>query len=205
MPRIRSYVDSSIARALLACALLGAAAACGPSGKYVRVDQRPPDPDEQRVSIGAGDLIEVHIYGDEQSSTTGRVLDDGTLTMPLLGPVKVAGQRPEDLAAHLTQQLKQFIASPNVTVVIRESVVSVSVIGEVKAAQTVKLVAPAGVLEALAEAGGLTEFADHSCIFVLRKQGKTTERIRFSYEELVEAEPAASAFQLKTGDVLVVD
>lgn len=199
------HKDKSIVRALLASALVGWALGCGPSGKYVWVNERPHEPAQDRVTIGAGDLIEVHIYGDEQSSTTGRVLDDGTLTMPLLGPVKVAGHRPEDLAAHLMQQLKQFIASPNVTVVIRESVVSVSVIGEVRAAQTVKLVAPAGVLEALAEAGGLTEFADGSCIFVLRKQGKSTARIRFSYDDLVQAEPVASAFQVKTGDVLVVE
>jgi polysaccharide export outer membrane protein len=205
MLRITSCLDKSIARALLACALLSAGAACGASGKYVWVHERPPAVAGERVSIGAGDLIEVHIYGDEQSSSTGRVLDDGTLTLPLLGPVKVAGQQPEDLAAHLTQQLKQFIAAPNVTVVIRESVVSVSVIGEVRAAKTVKLVAPAKVLEALAEAGGLTEFADGSCIFVLRQRGEHIERIRFSYDKLVEAEPAASKFQLKTGDVLVVE
>lgn len=205
MLRITSYLDHSIARALLACALLSAGAACGASGTYVWVHDRPSTSAAERVTIGAGDLIEVHIYGDEQSSTTGRVLDDGTLTMPLLGPVRVAGHRPEDLAAHLTQQLKQFIAAPNVTVVIRESVVSVSVIGEVRGAKIVKLVAPAKVLEALAEAGGLTEFADGSCIFVLRQRGEQTERIRFSYDKLVQGEPAASKFQLKTGDVLVVE
>jgi len=200
-----SYLDRSIQNALLTCLLLGAATACGASGKYVWVNERPPEPLAGRILVGAGDLLEIQVYGDEQSSSTGRVLDDGTLTMPLVGPVYVVGMRPEELATLLEKQLKRFIAAPKVMVVLRESVVSVSVIGEVRHAQAVKLVAPATVLEALTEAGGLTEFADDSCIFVLRKQGEKTERIRFSYDALVQAEPAASSFQLKTGDVLVVD
>jgi len=205
MLRTISYIEQVMARTLLACLLLGAVAACGASGKYTWVNERPPEPVAGRILVGAGDLLEVQVYGDEQSSSTGRVLADGTLTMPLLGPVYVVGLRPEELASLLEKQLTRFIASPKVTVVIRESVVSVSVIGEVKQARTVQLVAPATVLEALAEAGGLSEFADDTCIFVLRKQDKKTERIRFSYDALVQADPAASSFQLKTGDVLVVD
>lgn len=200
-----SYLKASSLRALLVALVTGASAACGASGKYVWVQERPPEPLEDRVLIGAGDLLEIRVYGDEESSTTGRVLDDGTLTMPLLGTVHVVGNRPEELAVSLEERLKRYIAAPKVTVVIRESVVSVSVIGEVKQAKSVHLVAPATVLEALAEAGGLTEFADGSCIFVLRKKEDKTERIRFTYDELVQAEPAAASFQLKTGDVLVVD
>jgi polysaccharide export outer membrane protein len=169
------------------------------------VHQRPPDPNGDRTLIGAGDLLEIKVYGDEESSTTVRVLEDGTVTMPLLGAVRVVGHRPEGLATSLELQLRRHIAAPEVTVVIRESVVSVSVIGEVKQARTVQLVSPATLLDALAEAGGLTEFADDSCIFVLRKRGDQIERIRFSYDALTQAEPAASAFQLKTGDTVVVD
>lgn len=205
MLRTISSIDKSIARALLACAVLTLAAACGASGKYVWVHERPPEPRADRILVGAGDLLEIQVYGDEQSSTTGRVLDDGTLTLPLLGPVYVIGLRPEELGALLEKQLKRFMTEPKVAVVIRESVVSVAVLGEVRQAKAVHLVAPATVLEALAEAGGLTEFADDSCIFVLRKQGDKTERIRFSYDALVEAQPAALRFQLKTGDVLIVD
>jgi polysaccharide export outer membrane protein len=186
-------------------AALVVATACGASGKYVWVHDRPVEPVNDRILIGAGDLIEVQVFGDEQSSTTARVLADGTLMIPLIGPVYSVGLRPEELAALLEAQLKRLIATPKGTVVIRESVVSVSVLGEVRSPKAMQLVAPASVLEALAEAGGLTEFADKACIFVLRKRAQGTERIRFSYDALVEAEPAASRFQLKPGDVVVVD
>lgn len=204
MRRMISYLDP-MTRVVLACVMLSAAVACGAGGKYVWVHQRAPEPPANRILIGAGDLVEVQVFGDEQSSSTGRVLADGTLTIPLIGPVYSVGLRPEELGALLEKQLKRFIAEPKVTVVLRESVVSVSVIGEVKDAQAVQLVAPASVLEALAEAGGLTEFADDGCIFVLRKNNGNTERIRFTYDALVQAEPAASSFQLKTGDIVVVD
>jgi polysaccharide biosynthesis/export protein len=204
MRRTISSIDRSIARALLICLLFGTSA-CGASGQYVWVHERTPEPVENRTLIGAGDVLEIQVFGDEQNSTTGRVLDDGTMTVPLLGPVHVIGLRSEELGALLERQLKRFIAEPKVTVVIRESVVNVSVIGEVKNAKSMQLTQPATVLEALAEAGGLTEFASDSCIFVLRKHGEKTERIRFSYDALVQADAAATNFTLKTGDVLVVD
>ena len=129
----------------------------------------------------------------------------GTITVPLLGPVPAAGKRSEELAASLEDQLKRYVQVPKVVVLIRESLISVSAIGEVKQAGVIDLVAPATVLEALAKAGGLTEFADSSAIFVLRTQGGRTERIRFKYSDLIQAQPSAAQFQLKTGDVLVVE
>ena len=197
-------MDRAAARALALGLLV--AAACGPGGKYVWVNERPPEPQQagQRTLIGPGDLIEVQVFGEEHTSTTARVLGDGTVTVPLLGSVPAVGKRPEQLAADLEAQLTRFITVPKVTVLIRESLVSVTVIGEVREPGVVDLVAPATVLEALARAGGLTEFADTSAIFVLRKRGEHTERIRFTYAALIEAEPAAARFQLKTGDALVV-
>jgi polysaccharide biosynthesis/export protein len=198
------HVVRSFVPCFVLCALAGATA-CAPSGPYVWVHERAPEPsNDGRTLIGPGDLVEVLVYDDEQSSATGRVLADGTITVPLLGPVHVAGQRPETLATSLEEQLERYITAPKVTVLIRESLISVSVLGEVKTAGTLDLVAPATVLEALAKAGGLTEFADTSSIFVLRNQTEKTERVRFTYAALVQAEPAASRFQLKTGDVVVV-
>jgi polysaccharide export outer membrane protein len=200
-----SRLERKLALAVLAGALLGGAG-CGPSGRYIWVHDRPAEPNPgERTLIGVGDLVEVQVLGEETTSTTGRVLGDGTITVPLLGPVAVVGKRPEELSAALEEQLKRFIQVPKVTVLIRESLVQVAVIGEVRTAGVVDVVAPAAVLEALAKAGGLTEFADTSAIFVLRKRGTHTERIRFEYSALVEAEPAASRFTLRTGDVVVVE
>jgi polysaccharide export outer membrane protein len=187
-------------------ALLVCAAGCRSSAPYVWVQRLPPEPaPSARSIIGVGDVIEIQVFGDESMSTKGRVLADGTITMPLVGPVTVVGKTPEALAASLEPQLHRWIQVPKVTVILLESQVSVAVIGEVKTPGVVDLGTPAGVLQALAKAGGMTEFADWSGIYVLRSRGKSTQRIRFRYSALVEAEPAAARFQLKTGDVLVVE
>jgi polysaccharide export outer membrane protein len=155
--------------------------------------------------IGVGDLIAVDVLGDEKMSGQWHVLPDGTLTLPLLGPVQAVGKTSQDLARDLEVQLKQLITLPKVSVFIQESQISVSVIGEVKQAGAVSLATPATVLQALAKAGGLTEFADTSGIYVLRTDNGKTQRIRFKYSALIDAEPAASSFMLRTGDVLVVE
>ena len=77
------------------------------------------------------------------------------------------GSRVEDPATH-------------VIVVIEESPTQVTVLGEVRTPGRRALESPATVLDALADAGGLTEFADDDRIFVLRRN----ERIRFTFDEL---------------------
>jgi polysaccharide export outer membrane protein len=191
---------------IVVMALLVCAAGCRSSAPFVWVQQLPPEPlPSGRSIIGVGDVIEIQVFGDDNMSTKGRVLADGTITVPLLGAVTVVGKTPEALAASLETQLHKLVQVPKVTVTILDSQVSVAVIGEVKQPGVVDLGTPAGVLQALAKAGGTTEFADSSGIYVLRSRGQKTQRIRFRYAALVEAEPAAARFQLKTGDVLVVE
>jgi len=62
----------------------------------------------------------------------------------------------------------------------------------------------AGVLSALAAAGGLTEFAGKEAIFVLRP-GNPPKRVRFRYEALAHGEGRSGAFRLKDGDTVVVE
>jgi polysaccharide export outer membrane protein len=174
---------------------------------YVWVNQRMPEPKSLNnlTVIGVGDLVMVDVMGDEKMSGQWRVLPDGTLTLPVLGPVQVAGKNSEELARELETQLTKLIQLPKVTVFIQESQISVSVIGEVKQAGALSLSTPANVLQALAKAGGLTDYADSSGIYVLRTDHGKTQRIRFKYRALVDAEPAATGFMLKTGDMLVVE
>lgn len=207
MRDMKVCVDRLLARIVLVASLLAATGCAGSAGRYIWVDERPPEPTSAgaRTVMGPGDLIEVQVYGDEKMSTRGRVLADGTLTVPLLGPVSVAGKRSEELAASLEAQLKRYITVPKVTVMIQESLISCAVIGEVKQPGMFELVTPATVLQALAKAGGMTEYADTTAIYVLRTTANNTQRIRFKYESLTRADPASSNFRLKTGDVLVVE
>ena len=150
-------------------------------------------------------MISVRIYGEEALTTRARVRQEGTLTLPLLGPVPVAGKLATEVASDLAVRFKPFVLDPRVIVTIEESLVTVTAVGEVKQAGLLELQSPATVLQALAKVGGLTDFASHSGIYVLRPRPGSTQRVRFAYDKLLEGEPAAMAFHLETGDVLVVE
>lgn len=189
-------------RTALGIALLICAAGCA-RAPYVWVHDLPQGQDVP--TIGPGDVLDIQVYGDDKLSTRGKVLGDGTLPMPLLGSIAVAGRKPKDVASYLERALEQYVKAPSVTVMIQESQVSVAVIGEVKQPGVIPLDSPATVLQALAKAGGLTDFADSSGIFVLRPAGDKTQRIRFTYAALIDAEPSAVRFRLRAGDTLVVE
>jgi polysaccharide biosynthesis/export protein len=157
------------------------------------------------LTISPGDIVDIRVFGQEAMSIKAEVRADGTLAMPLLGSVSVAGRRPEEVAGSLKQRLLPYINTPEVTVVIEESRTIVSVVGEVNSVGVVELKPPATLLQAIAKSGGLTEFADRSGIFVLRNTRGSTIRIRFKYTSLIEANPIATSFRLQTGDVVVVE
>ena len=189
---------------LLALALLGAG--CGHSS-YVWVHDLPREAEVVRSDgrVAVGDVLAVRVYGEEGLTTKGKVRQEGTLTLPLLGPVPVVGKLPTEVASDLSARFKPFVLDPRVIVTIEQSIVTVTAVGEVKQAGLLELESPANVLQALAKVGGLTDYASRRSINVLRPQHGQTQRVRFAYDELLGGEPAALAFHLKTGDVLVVE
>jgi polysaccharide export outer membrane protein len=137
-------------------------------------------------------------------STKAKVRSDGKISVPFLGDVEVRGKPPAVVAKEMEAGLKNFINSPNVTVSVDEfQPTTVYVIGEVTHPGTIAVERNAGVLEALATAGGLTENASRDDIFVLREQ-PVPRRIRFTYE-LLTHNPPSSTFRLRPGDVVVVE
>ena len=78
-------------------------------------------------------------------------------------------------------------------------------LGEVLHPGVYVLESNAGVAQALASAGGFTEFAHRDRIFVVRRQAGNSVRIRIRYEDLSSARGQAAALQLRPGDVVVVE
>jgi polysaccharide export outer membrane protein len=115
------------------------------------------------------------------------------------------GKTPSDLATELEGLLKDYVKSPVVYVVVEESKPdTVSVLGEVGRPGVYPLAGGTRVAQALATAGGLTAFARKDRIYVLRSRPQPA-RIRFTYQGLVEAAGPASIFDLRPGDVVVVE
>lgn len=202
-----------LTRVVAAVALLGLAGCQHVASDFIWVDAVPKGltASEQRLTIQVGDIISIKVWNQEASSVDRtRVRDDGKVSMPFLGDVEVREQEPAVLAQRLEVRLAAFINNPTVTVVINESrPLRVSVMGKVARPGIYDLDRGAGVLHALAAAGGLTPFGDEDRIFVLRvgywADDASPARIRFRYRDLTAAKPAAAGFTLRVSDVVLVE
>jgi polysaccharide export outer membrane protein len=190
-------------RSLILAVALTALTGCG-AGRYVWAEElrEPRAPDE--YVIASGDLVGVRIFNQETMTTRARVRGDGKITVPLLGDVEVRGRTPAAAAADVALRYREYLSSPRVTVTVEEAQpASVSVLGEVARPGIFALEPPAGVLQALAAAGGLTEYAGKSSIYVVRRA--PAQRIRFSLDSLVQAGTRSATFRLRAGDAVIVE
>jgi polysaccharide export outer membrane protein len=187
---------------------LAAAVCCAQVGPFVWVDQYVPpadDPAGDDYRIAPGDVLSVLVYRQEGMSTRERVRPDGKVSLPLVRDMQAAGLSPSMLAEQIQTRLKNYINVPVVTVAVEEMhPLVVPVLGEVGHPGQHTLEKGAGVLEALAAAGGFTEFAHRDRIFVLRRR-PVLVRIRFTFDDLSRGQGRAITFRLESGDAVVVE
>jgi polysaccharide export outer membrane protein len=194
---------------LLATLLL--LSACYQPGRFTWVDDyREPQVSQQDDSyvIRKGDVLNVNVWNQRDITSRSRVRDDGRISLPLVNDVEAAGLTPAALARAMELKLKDMVANPVVTVMVEEAQpIKISVLGEVRTPGKKLLESGSGLLQALSEASGFTDYARDDAIYVLRKEPGYAQplRIRFTYEALTRSEGTASAFRLKTGDVVVVE
>ncbi len=203
-------LDARNAILCLILAVVAELAGCGPGGRFVWASDVPAGQFSLRHTgayrIEAGDQLWVRVLNQDTVSTHARVRPDGEITVPLVGDVPAAGLTPAELSRSLEERLRPFIVAVSVSVLVEEGQPTrVSVVGEVTHAGSYVTSTDAGVLEAIALAGGPTEFACRSCIFVLRRVGDQTVRMRFTYERLVHGEMPDARFTLRPGDSVVVE
>jgi polysaccharide biosynthesis/export protein len=187
------------------CFTLQCTTACSSAGKFVWYTELPKteiEPATDEYVIGAGDVISIRVYEQDGVSGASKVRRDGRIALPLVGEIVVAGEHPSALARELEVKLKPYIVSPRVTVNVEASQpVTISTMGELSSKGNMTLEPPAILIQAISQAGGPTEFADKSRIFVLR-QFPNFQRIRFTYDAILNNEHGAARFRLRTGDVL---
>ena len=183
--------------------------ACAPKGRYVWVDTYEEELErDPAYVILADDVLSVRVLNNETMTTRVRVRSDGRISLPFLNDVRAAGMLPAELARHVQNRFEQYVRNPVVTVTLEESKpFTVSVVGEVTNPGVYALEPRSGVLHALASAGGFTQYAHESRIFVLRRTSADAPptRIRFTYEALTQVEGKASTFKLQRNDVVVVE
>jgi polysaccharide export outer membrane protein len=154
--------------------------------------------------IGPEDVLDISVWKNPELSRKVPVRPDGKVSLPLVNDIQAAGLTPSQLRQQLATRLAEFVPTPEVAVIVSEvQSLKVAVVGAVKTPGRFMLKSPATVLECIALAQGLTEFANREKIVVLRQNGSTTIRIPFNYRKVSEDSDQENFF-VKPGDIIVV-
>lgn len=177
-------------------------AAPAPAATTVRSGIRPWN--EQDYRLGPGDKLRVEVYGEPQLSQALQVRPDGKITLTLIGDVPAAGRTSIELRDALTTALKSYVNSPAVTVIVQDALANqIDVVGEVASPGQQVLLGPVTILQAIARAGGLKEFAKAGSIYILRTDAKgVPKRYDAQYKDALKGNVAPPVLQ--PGDTVVV-
>ena len=161
------------------------------------------DPNEYR--IGPEDMLQISVWKNEALSRTVPVRPDGKVTLPLLNDIDAAGYTPMQFRDLLIQKLSEYMPSPEVSVIVVDPrSFKVSVMGEVPKPGRYELRSRTTILDMIALAGGLNQFASRTKIFVLRPDGAAQKRLPFNYNKALSAGGEQENFYLQAGDIVVV-
>lgn len=188
------------------CALLcaaGASAAKQPGNGNTTLETDSAYP---VYRIGPGDVLQIDVWKEPDASAAAvTVRPDGRVSVAMIGEVRVAGMTPTQLESVLSEKFGTLIRDARVTVTVREVTSQrIYLIGEVRREGPVRLTGPITVLQALAEAGGITDFAKRNRIYILRASNGRQMRLPFNYDDVVRGQKVEQNVLLFPGDTIVV-
>jgi polysaccharide biosynthesis/export protein len=162
----------------------------------------PPPPPPGPYQIGPGDTLNIVVWREDKISGPVQVRPDGMISVPLIGDIRAAGLTPDALAGQIHAGLSRFIDNPNVVVqVTATGSRRFFVVGNVKTPGAYDLQANQTLLQALAVAGGFTDFADRNGIRIIRTNPHP-QTVYPNYKAIIRGEAADVRLQPK--DTIVV-
>jgi polysaccharide export outer membrane protein len=195
----------SISKIWMISLLVGVMLLAGCSQKAVRTipaDESKGGEGDEYV-IGPEDVLEIQVWREQALSGKVLVRADGKISLPLIQDITAAGLTPPQLQERLTEKLKEFIDSPNVSVVVLEvNSFKIYISGQVKSPGVHRLRTKTTLLQFIPMVGGFTEWAKQKKILVIRKEKGEEKRITVDYKKMVEGK--VPALVLKSGDTIIV-
>ena len=156
--------------------------------------------------IGVNDVLAIRFWRQEDVSGDVMVRPDGKISLLLLNDIDAAGLTPEQLRDRIVTAASQFFEEPHVTVIVKEiNSRIVFITGMVAKPGPYPLRGPLTVLQLIATAGGLQEYAHRDQIVIMRTENGKQTRLYFNYE--VIGKPGVSLHQnieLQPGDTVLV-
>lgn len=159
--------------------------------------------------IGPDDQLQVNVWRNPDLSVSVPVRPDGMISVPLVGDVEAGGLTPQNVAANIEQQLKEYVREPQVTVIVtelrsHEFLSRVRVTGAVGQPMSLPYRQGMTVLDAVLEAGGTTEFANANRAKLYRRNGDDTQVLPIALARILDKGELQTNLYLKPGDVISV-
>jgi polysaccharide export outer membrane protein len=155
--------------------------------------------------IGVFDVLSITFWRDQDMSAEVTVRPDGRISLPLLKDIPAAGYTPDQLREKLVEAASEYVEEPNPTVVVKEiRSRNVFITGNVAKPNTYALTGDTTVMQLIALAGGLEEFADRKHIVVMRMENGKPQYYPFNYGDVVRQRHPEQNILLRPGDTVVV-
>ncbi len=154
--------------------------------------------------IGPNDALNIFVWREEALSRNITVMSDGKISFPLIGSIVAQGKTVAQLKDEISAELKKYIDTPEVTVIVNASSRRVYTIGNVTTPGPYPLAANMTVLQALSTAGGFAEWADTKNIVIIRRSDGKEVQHQFNYKEYISGKNLEQNIVLQPNDTIVV-
>ena len=155
--------------------------------------------------IGTDDVLSIVYWKDKDMSADAKVRPDGRIALPLINEVVAAGLTPEQLHQRLVEESKKYMEDANITVVVREiNSRKAFITGEVNKPGPYPLTSPTTVMQLIAMAGGLREYADAKKIMIMRTENGRQISLPFNYKDVAAGKKLEQNILLQPCDTVVV-
>jgi len=155
--------------------------------------------------IGPEDVLSIIFWRDKDMSADVVVRPDGKVSLPLLNDIDAAGLTPEQLREELVKRASKYVEDPNASVVVKEiHSRKVFITGNVAKPGSYSLAGEMNVMQLIALAGGLQEYADSKNIVVMRMENGRQVAHRVNYKDIVKQKHVEQNIQLRSGDTVIV-
>lgn len=159
----------------------------------------------ESTTIGAGDVFVLMIVGEDKLPKEFRVAPDGTVDLPYIHRVRVAGLEPQEIADLVRRQLieRDILRDPSVSIDIKEyNSKRVTVLGQVQKPGSFPLTPGFTLVQAISTAGGFNPIANRDRVNLTRKTGESSRTVIVSVDAITEG--SQPDIPLQAGDTVFV-
>jgi polysaccharide export outer membrane protein len=155
--------------------------------------------------IGADDVLSIIYWREKDMSAEVTVRPDGKVALPLINDLQAAGLTPDAFRDRVITAARRFVEDPNPTVMVKTiNSRRVFITGQVEKPGPYALNHSTSVLQLVAMAGGLKEFARGTNISILRVEDGQQIVFRFNYQDALNRKNLVQNIELKPGDTVLV-